>query len=202
MRKAAAFIVLLLVPLFFSVAYAADQVTIPYNKFNTWTLTWYTLNQSYSFWIADVTVNLNFTGYDNIATVRFASSSSSPFISLHFNGEGTVMVFISHTGGEPSQLASGAYSKNKPVRVELTSDGYLTVKSGNLAIVDRYAFQRLDVAIIGAQGGARATGGSVTVTIKENVMGAAIHTVYDILPVILSIAMLGIALKYLKGKSV
>jgi len=192
-------------------AYASWNASIIYTKFNNLTWTDYQLDKTYTAVTIDV---YNYLIYNDttandqaVAKVAFTNdTSANPLgINLLFYKDGTLKVFYID-GSTEVQIGSGSWTKGNATRVvlangEVTVYEHYGVEDQQETIVNGFSFSE-EFAYLRVKGESTgvATNGYVQVEVNPGTADVN-YTVQAWIPLILTLAMLGMAVGMLKRMS-
>lgn len=205
-------VILMLALQFIPYAYALEMRTIPYQYFNN-TMTFFTLNHNYTdSWTVYITncltYNTTTAGRANIRLSPEDTTVKKNCIELHFEYDGDLFIYYSDETETEVGIGSGKWVSGEAVVVCVTADGIINVgnKTDRDSIVKNYGAgsSAVDLYKVGAASGSGAaesvaTAGYMNIEVGGYSSGANITSVVTVwLPIIVSIAMLGMVLGIIK----
>lgn len=189
-----------------SPAYASCVRSISYTVFNSSTFTYYALDKNYTSGFAATVVNkLTYnTTTNKAAIVRFhldEDTASGAYIELSFWA--TKELHVWHNDGSTSvEIGAGYWESGNNTKLTVTKDGVISVVDydGNY-VVKNYGIGAVTLYWVGGHGESTAsiaTSGYVTVSVGTVEGSDVTSAVTPWIPVIVTFAMLGVALGFIK----
>jgi len=218
----------ILLMLILSIGYvsATFAYSFVYSEFNKETATWKTVDKTRDAWKITIDNYLTYSGVSGAhAKLRFSNATTNSTFPFDFNchkyGEKWGFEIWIATKVDPTSddwAKIGGYDGvdfGEPVYLTLDSDGYLDVgnKTDLDVYVSDYALGKFDLTYVGALGGGVnftagekvATAGYITVEISDPPIALGLEATVDILfaviPVIFTVAVIGLVIKMFKELS-
>jgi len=188
-----------------AVCYASSTYSILYTKFNDETWKNYQLDKQYTSLNVDIKsfITFNETTGDPACKVAITNDTGDTPEGLNFlfKRDSNALQIWKIEGVTEVMIASGTYTDEETVRVTLSS-GYVTVKTYNgtayTTVLQNFAFSNyIEYVRVKGSGSDIATDGYMQVEVNAGSAGIN-SSITEILPAIVSLAMLGVAIGIVK----
>ncbi|RLI44548.1 hypothetical protein DRO69_07165 [Candidatus Bathyarchaeota archaeon] len=191
---------------------ASFAYSFTYTSFNTTTWTYKQTDEARTAWQVEIVNNLVYnTTTAGTAKIELtnATSGNQTIIDLCYASDGTLDVWI---GDETSRdkVTSGSWTADEKIYYTLDSNGYLDIgnETDRDSILSDYVLGAFSLEYVGAssqEGANVATSGYISVEITDAPISVEFETVTDIIyaviPLIFTVAVLGVVIKMFKSVS-
>lgn len=192
--------------------YAYTTITIPYDKFNTQTPTYYQTDKTYTLFEAEITIDATYNTSNSNAVIVLMLTNSKD------NDKDGIVFKIFASLAQVFIMTDGVYANNKIAEIagdvgwknKIGNTWVITYADGKLSIgnstdkdvlVSNYAYSNFELNYVQVSDGSAVpkslTSGNVYVSIDDSMLQTE-TLVYAWIPVIVTFAMLGVVLGLLK----